>query len=270
MCSRFRVILTIFVLYGFTFPSFRQPHLRVNDSILRIYARLKTRAYAHSRASSNIHVIFTATPYKGTFLPPLSFFSSSSLSFLPSFLLRRRRHRGKIARDCYYKNRMNIWYVTEGRWSASRARFLDDEKFNREWLASRPISYDRVTERVQKRTRCVIPTRVHDRGHACTRAPARESQVSLLGREGKGGHSSSRRGVRALSFGRNPSTSRLNMCTAFCALPYLLVNDLPSGTPRSFLSVTCAAKKGEQRLLTVNIIKKKSSSRATGKLLYYR
>lgn len=72
----------------------------------------------------------------------------------------------------------------------------------------------------------------------------------------------------ALSFGRNPSAFCLNMCTTFCALPYLLVNDLLPGTPRPFLSVTCAAKKRE-RLLTVNIIKKKSGSRAraTGKLL---
>lgn len=152
-------------MHDFTLPSFFSSHTfdPANDSIFRIYARSKTRACAHSCASSNIYAIFIAIPCEGTsslLLPKLT---------LTLFPVPARLIYGEISRSRVYDITTKILWIfdREGRWSGARgeheARFLGyDKKFNREWLASRPeCKFHAATwRRVQKRMHCVIPMRV--------------------------------------------------------------------------------------------------------------
>lgn len=107
-------------------------------------------------------------------------------------------------------------------------------------------------------THCVIPMRALATTNVYASASTREFRVSLSceGKK-KSEHSSynERRAYSPVIRSQPVCFLCLNMCTALCALPYLLINDLSSKTPRPFSRDHCQ-EKGEC-LLTTEITKKK-------------
>lgn len=93
-------------------------------------------------------------------------------------------------------------------------------------------------------THCVIPMRVRASVNVYARVHARVSSFPLLRREKeKWTFLVLRQRAYSPVIRSQPVCFLcLNMCTALCALPYLLINDLPSETPRSFLPGSLSRK----------------------------